>query len=395
MKPLSGPTFFGACLFVLGYGAAAMGATSAPPTNPAKRARPAPKAEAPSAKPETVASEPAPLTPAQMEALSKQILAARSQQEAAAANEKLWSQGPASLPYFERLIDNPAIHPEVRFYAITMALGVHDPAVLALAARFIRDPDMDFRKKAVPALLRPSNPKVAVSLMDAILAETDEDLRTNELEALGFTGEPKAIPFIAGYLKPTESALILTGAAAGLAHLGAKEQAPLILSLIKDDAAEWMVNDMFDSANELLGDPGLTLEVAVQRSGDREGRLDVRVREEHVTPRSHAPREVGDGTADVAATDVDAAGEPGLGDGLEQQRAGAGTARRDADLAHEPGVQQRLERQRHGRLGEAGTAGDVGSGDRSCVADRLEHRSLVQLPEQRRRGGGSRHSAIL
>ena len=73
-------------------------------------------------------------------------------------------------------------------------------------------------------------------------------------------------------------------------------------------------------------------------------------------------------------------------DRLEEDRPVARAAvALELGLTHEAGVQQGLERQGDGRLRDACSAGDLGPRDGRPEPDRLQHGSLVEILEQRRR----------
>ena len=106
-----------------------------------------------------------------------------------------------------------------------------------------------------------------------------------------------------------------------------------------------------------------------------------------VEPRPHVAAEVADRAAEEPAADVEPEHERRLGDGLEEDGAVPRPVRLARRLADEAGVEQRLERERHRRLRDAGAPRDLGAGDGRTRADRLEHRPLVQVLEERRQGG--------
>ena len=106
-----------------------------------------------------------------------------------------------------------------------------------------------------------------------------------------------------------------------------------------------------------------------------------------VEPRPHVAAEVADRAAQEPAADVEPEHERRLGDGLEEDGAVPRPGRLARRLADEARVEQRLERERHRRLRDAGAPRDLGARDRRARADRLEHRPLVQVLEERRERG--------
>ena len=107
-----------------------------------------------------------------------------------------------------------------------------------------------------------------------------------------------------------------------------------------------------------------------------------------------SPREVADRAAQEAAAEVEPERERRLGDRLEEDRAVARAGRLLGGLADEAGVDERLERERDGRLRDPGPARDLGPRDRRARADRLEHRALVQVLEERGERGAASGSRI-
>ena len=109
-----------------------------------------------------------------------------------------------------------------------------------------------------------------------------------------------------------------------------------------------------------------------------------------VEASAHVPAEVADRPAQEAAAEVETERERGLGNRLEEDRAVAGAGRPLERLADEAGVDERLEGERDGRLRDAGATRDLRTRDRRAGADRLEHRALVQVLEERRERGDGR-----
>src|SRR5262249_22467953 len=96
--------------------------------------------------------------------------------------------------------------------------------------------------------------------------------------------------------------------------------------------------------------------------------------------------EITDRAADEARTEVEPEHDRCLRHGLEVDGAVAGAVRSLGRLADELGLEERLERERDRRLRDARAPGDLGSRDRRSGANRVQHRALVEVPEQ---GGGS------
>ena len=106
-----------------------------------------------------------------------------------------------------------------------------------------------------------------------------------------------------------------------------------------------------------------------------------------VTPRDELPGDVGDRRADPVAPDVDAHDPPGPGIQLVQQRGRPLATLRTPRLLHQAGPLETCERLRHRGLGQRRLTGDLRPGDRSDPPNALEHRPLVDRPEQARRAG--------
>jgi hypothetical protein len=93
--------------------------------------------------------------------------------------------------------------------------------------------------------------------------------------------------------------------------------------------------------------------------------------------------EVGDRAADVVMPDVQAQDQPGVGPDLVQPGRTAGHPGSLSGDANQAGPLDVVQSQGHGRLGQAGDAGQLGSGARPALADVLEQQLLVHRPDQR------------
>jgi hypothetical protein len=103
--------------------------------------------------------------------------------------------------------------------------------------------------------------------------------------------------------------------------------------------------------------------------------------------RADLAGQVAERAADEARAEVEPEHDRGLRDGLEVDRAVTRAVRSLRCLADEIGLEKRLEGERDRRLRDPRTPGDLGPRDRSSGADRVEHRALVEVTEQR--GGRS------
>ncbi len=125
--------------------------------------------------------------------------------------------------------------------------------------------------------------------------------------------------------------------------------------------------------------------------GDLEHASRVRARELDVLARADAAQQIADGSPQEARPEVEPQCERGVRDRLEERGAVAGTVRARLGLAHQSAVEEGLQGDRDRRLRDADRPGDLRAGDRSVTVNRVEHRSLVEVPQERRgRGGATR-----
>ena len=127
---------------------------------------------------------------------------------------------------------------------------------------------------------------------------------------------------------------------------------------------------------------------ALPEPRDRVERARRRAAELDVLPGADVAAQVADRAAEEARAEVEPEHERRLGNRLEEDRAVVRAVRLARRLAHEPRADQRLERERHRRLRDSRAPRDLGSRDRRPGADRLEHRALVHVLEERRDRGG-------
>ena len=121
-------------------------------------------------------------------------------------------------------------------------------------------------------------------------------------------------------------------------------------------------------------------------AGELEHATRVRARQLDVLTRANPTEQVADGAAQKACPEVEPECQRRVGDGLEERRAVVGAVGAGLRLPDEPGVEQRLQGHGDGRLGDPDGARDLRPRDRRPAADRLEHRALVEVPQQGRRG---------
>jgi hypothetical protein len=106
-----------------------------------------------------------------------------------------------------------------------------------------------------------------------------------------------------------------------------------------------------------------------------------------VVAGAHLAAQVADRAAQEAGAEVEPEHERRLRDRLEERRAVLGALGVVVGLAHQPRLEQGRQRHRHRRLGDADAARDLRARDRRAIADRLEHRALVEVAQERRRCG--------
>ena len=154
------------------------------------------------------------------------------------------------------------------------------------------------------------------------------------------------------------------------------------------------IDDAGDADNRTVDQLGREPAGLGERVSEDADRLDrgvcVRSVELDVLAGAHVAAQVADRAAEEAGAEVETEDERGFGDEVEEDGAVGRPARVGLGLLHESRVEQRLQRERDGRLRDAGAARDLGPGDRCAGPDRLEHRALVQILEQRRYRGGVR-----
>jgi hypothetical protein len=100
-----------------------------------------------------------------------------------------------------------------------------------------------------------------------------------------------------------------------------------------------------------------------------------------VLPRANAPGQVADRAANETRAEVDPEDQRRLRNGLEEDRSVARAVAVRRRLADEARVEKRLQGERDRRLRDPGAARDLGARDRRAGADRVEHRSLVEILE--------------
>ena len=115
----------------------------------------------------------------------------------------------------------------------------------------------------------------------------------------------------------------------------------------------------------------------------------IRAGQLHVLPDADLAAQITNCSASEARPEIQPEHERGVGNRLEEHRAETRAVRVVLGLADEPGLEQRLERQRDGRLRDPDPTRDLGAGDRRLGSQGLEHGTLVQVLEERRRRAGS------
>ena len=144
-----------------------------------------------------------------------------------------------------------------------------------------------------------------------------------------------------------------------------------------------------DDAVERLGRQVAGGDQAVaQLGGGVDHGVHVGARHLDVLARPDVPAQVADRAAQEARAEVEPEHERGLVHRLEERRAVLRAVGVVVGLAHQPGLEQRLERHRHRRLGDPDAARDLRARDRRAGADRVEHRALVEVAQQRRGAPG-------
>ena len=141
-----------------------------------------------------------------------------------------------------------------------------------------------------------------------------------------------------------------------------------------------------DAVDRLPGHAGRAEQRADETRDLQERRCRGLLSELDVLARPDVALQVGERAADETGAEVDAHDVSRLGYRREERRAVSWPASVRLRLAHEPRLEQRLERKRHGRLRDPDPPRDLGTRDRRGCADRLEHRPLVHVLQERRCG---------
>ena len=145
------------------------------------------------------------------------------------------------------------------------------------------------------------------------------------------------------------------------------------------------------AVDQLSGEPARLGERVSEHADRLDRSVGVGSVELDVLARSHVAAQVADRAAQEAGAEVEAEDERGLRNEVEEDGAVRGPAGVRLGLLHQSRLEERLQRERDRRLRDAGAARDLGPRDGRSVADRLEHRALVQVLQQRRDCGGAWH----